>query len=272
MGLEDEGRRIGNRTLTAGEAFASGSRVTAVPAGFQEPGAVPPTSERPPSRPDTESLTAPSPSSPAVERQAPQSWQTSASRSRPAAAPQFRHGDIALVRADAGALKAESRFTQAAEVLGRIAEPARRALGRTDSEVIALRIDLADALFLAGDHRRAAPEFAALAADIAARQGPADDLALRFRMMEATCLAMLGDTALALARLRHLLDDERRFGVDDDRTLELRRQIGLLELGAGDHAAARRTLGALLADLEQRHGPGHPSTREIRDLLHDLAD
>ncbi|MFI7611329.1 hypothetical protein ACIBP6_08940 [Nonomuraea terrae] len=72
------------------------------------------------------------------------------------------------------------------------------------------------------------------AASIAARQGPADDLALRFRMMEATCLAMLGDTALALARLRHLLDDER--------TLELRRQIGLLELG--DHAAARHTLGA----------------------------
>ncbi|MDF2708195.1 MAG: protein kinase [Nonomuraea muscovyensis] len=51
-------------------------------------------------------------------------------------------------------LKAESRFTQAADVLAEVGEPAARALGHGDPDVISLRIELADVLFLGGDHRR----------------------------------------------------------------------------------------------------------------------
>jgi hypothetical protein len=182
----------------------------------------------------------------------------------------FRASDISLARKDAEALKAESRFTQAAEVLERVVRPATQTLGAMDTEVIALRIELADVLFLGGNYRRAAPEFAALAIDIARREGHADDLALRFRMMEANCLAMLGDTSLALSKLRELLADEQRWGVDEERTLELRRQIGLLELGAGDAVQAKGTFGPLLTDLERRYGTHHPSARAVREILERL--
>ncbi|GII57727.1 protein kinase [Planotetraspora thailandica] len=182
----------------------------------------------------------------------------------------FRPSDVALARKDAHALKVQSRFTQAAEVLAAFVEPAARALGTAAPDVMALRIELADVLFLAGDYRRAAPEFAALAADLTERDGPGGDLVLRFRLMEANCHAAAGETTLALTRLGRLLDDERRFGVDEDQVLDLRRQIGLLELGAGDRVRARKTLSDLLPDLERRYGPRHPSVLNVREILSGL--
>jgi hypothetical protein len=182
----------------------------------------------------------------------------------------FSRSDIALARKDAQALKAESRFTQAAEVLAGAVEPATRALGTGNADVIALRVELADVFFLAGDYRRAAPEFAALAADLTERDGPDNDLVLRFRLMEANCHAAVGEIALALQQLGLLLEDERRFGVDEDRVLELRRQIGLLELGAGDRTRANRTLMDLLPDLEHRYGPRHPTVLKVREILSSL--
>ncbi|MEV7808593.1 protein kinase [Microbispora sp. NPDC088329] len=180
-------------------------------------------------------------------------------------APRAR--DVAHLRKEAGALKAESRFRQAAELLAeavRAAEPA-------DDDALELRIELADVLFLGGDYRQAASEFRGLAADLATHRGEDDHLVLRFRLMEANCHAALGDTALALGQLRRLLADEERLGVDEDRILELRRRIGLLELGAGDRARAGRTLRDLLPDLERRYGPGHPNVSRVRELLDGLA-
>ncbi|WP_203883462.1 serine/threonine-protein kinase [Planotetraspora kaengkrachanensis] len=182
----------------------------------------------------------------------------------------FRPSDIALARKDAQVLRAESRFTQAAEVLAGTVEPAARTLGAGNADVIALRIELADVLFLAGDYRRAAPEFAGLAADLSERDGPDNDLVLRFRLMEANCHAAAGETTLALTQLGQLLEDERRFGVDEDRVLELRRQIGLLELGAGDQTHAKKTLMDLLPDLEHRYGPRHPTALKVREILGGL--
>ncbi|ETK36573.1 serine/threonine-protein kinase [Microbispora sp. ATCC PTA-5024] len=183
----------------------------------------------------------------------------------------FRRDDIERVRKDAGALKAESRFRQAAEILAGAVEAAARSLGPADDKALELRIELADVLFLGGDYRRAAPEFQRLAADLAERRSEDDHLVLRFRLMEANCHAALGDTALALTQLRRLLEDEERFGVDEDRILELRRRIGLLELGAGDRTQAGRTLRDLLPDLERRYGPRHPNVSKVRELLDDLA-
>ncbi|MEU8194920.1 hypothetical protein AB0C10_14180 [Microbispora amethystogenes] len=89
--------------------------------------------------------------------------------------------------------------------------------------------------------------------------------------MEANCHAALGDTALALEQMRLLLRDERRLRVDEDRILELRRRIGLLELGDGERVRAGRTLGDLLPDLERRYGAEHPSVGKVRELLDGLA-
>lgn len=179
-------------------------------------------------------------------------------------------GAIASARKDAEALKAESRFTQAADVLAEAVEPAVRALGPKDPGVIDLRIELADALFLGGDYRRAAPEFGRLVADLADRKGPEHDLVLRCRLMEANCHAAVGETNLALAQLSGLLDDERRFGVDEERILELRRQIGLLELGSGRRSRAKVTLSDLLRDLEGRYGFRHPTVDKVREILESL--
>ncbi|GAA3413797.1 hypothetical protein GCM10018952_31800 [Streptosporangium vulgare] len=180
--------------------------------------------------------------------------------------------DLAFARKDAAALKAESRFSQAVEVLADALERAARAFGPKNPEVIDLRIELADALFLGGDYRRAAPEFRRLAADLAEREKPGHDLVLRCRLMEANCHAAVGETNLALTQLGALLDDERRFGVDEDRILELRRQIGLLELGSGRRLRAKTTLSDLLRDLEQRYGPRHPNVDKIREILESLDD
>ncbi|MFF3444146.1 protein kinase [Streptosporangium sp. NPDC002721] len=180
--------------------------------------------------------------------------------------------DIAFARKDAAALKAESRFSQAVEVLADALERAAGVFEPKTPEVIDLRIELADALFLGGDYRRAAPEFRRLAADLAEREGPEHGLVLRCRLMEANCHAAVGETNLALTQLGVLLDDERRFGVDEDRILELRRQIGLLELGSGRRVRAKATLSDLLRDLERRYGPRHPTVDKIREILESLDD
>src|SRR5699024_9552360 len=104
-------------------------------------------------------------------------------------------------------------------------------------------LDLANVLFEGGEYRRAAPAYEALARDLARRDGPDAELVLRSRLQAATSRALIGDTAASLRTLDALLADESRvYGADDPRTLELRRQIGLLQLGAGRRAEAVTTL------------------------------
>ncbi|MFI6993701.1 hypothetical protein [Nonomuraea wenchangensis] len=54
---------------------------------------------------------------------------------------------------------------------------------------------------------------------------------------------------------------------DDPQALELRRQIGELERSAGLLDRARRTLAALLVDLERIYGAEHAATERVRELL-----
>lgn len=195
-----------------------------------------------------------------------------ASRSpeRPTQTPVSRE-ELRRARDTARSLTAEARFSQAAELLSGIAEPASAALGPEDSDVLSLRLELADVLFLGGDYRGAAPIFRDLAAGLARRSGSDDELVLRCRQQEATCHAVIGETSAALRQLRALLDDERRvFGVDDERTLDLRRQIGLLLLGSGRADEARDSLSSLLRDLVRVFGEAHPTVREVRDAVAGL--
>ncbi|WP_326641584.1 protein kinase [Streptosporangium sp. NBC_01755] len=179
------------------------------------------------------------------------------------------------------AKKAEDRPEDAAEVFARLTEfcrsvlaeviePAVQILGPASSELNGLRLELANVLFLGGDYRKAAPEFHRLATDLAAREGADHDLVLRCRLQEAVCHAKVGENSLALRQLRGLPADGYKFGVDEDRILELRREIGLLELAAGDKAVAIHTLSMLLPDLERRYGPRHPAVDQIAEILADL--
>jgi len=183
----------------------------------------------------------------------------------------FSRGRIHRARDEARSLVRESRFSEAAEVLGTVVLQASRALPDDDSELLSLRFELANVLFDGADYARGAREFAALAAALEDRNGAGDDLALQCRQQEATCLAMLGNMEEALAKLRALLADEQEwFGPDDDRVLNLRKQIGLLELGS-ERDQARTTLTALLDDLERVRGPQDATTIEVRRLIDGLT-
>jgi serine/threonine protein kinase len=193
------------------------------------------------------------------------------SQRRPREQSALGRSDLRRAQAEASRLVGSSRYGQAAEVLAAAVPPAITALGRTDEDVVRVRLELADALFEEGDYRRAAPAYEELAEDVARKQGPHADLALHCRLRGATCRALFGETSEALRQLEALVRDEAEaFGADDPRTLELRRQIGLLQLGAGQRQAAEQTLTRLLADMTRLNSATHPSTREIADLLSGL--
>ncbi|GEL18366.1 serine/threonine-protein kinase [Pseudonocardia asaccharolytica] len=191
-----------------------------------------------------------------------------AAAAQPHAPQRFSRGELERARAEADSLVRESRYSQAAEVLAAVAQPATRMLGAADPDVLSLRFQLAIIRFDGGDYRRAAPTFADLAADIAAHVGPDEELALRCRRQEATCNALIGQTSKALRQLGELLEVERgRYGADDERVLELRKQIGLLQLGSGRQEAAQQTLRGLLADVERVKGPHDAAVEAIRKLI-----
>ncbi|MGI8333676.1 serine/threonine protein kinase [Actinomadura scrupuli] len=177
-------------------------------------------------------------------------------------------GDIARARRQADRLVRESRYGQAARLLTGTADKARTVLGADHSDVIGLRMDLANVLFTGGDYAEAAVAFEALARDLARRDGPDADLVLRLRFQEASCQAVLGNGDLALERMEKLLGDERRVhGEDDSRVLELRRQIGLLLAGVGRTTEALQVLEELAADLGAGNGPEHPASYDLRNEI-----
>jgi hypothetical protein len=175
--------------------------------------------------------------------------------------------ELAKARGDARRLVRESRFGQAAEILGEAEGLSRQAFGDTDKDVLRIRYDLATALFEGGDYRRAAPVYRALVADLTTggRGGP--DLLFDCRVKAATCKAMTGGAAEAVEQLGLLLAERRSGYGDDQRTLELRKQIALLQLRSGRRQAARQTLTGLLADVRRLPGGAHPSPAEVADLI-----
>lgn len=167
---------------------------------------------------------------------------------------------------EAEKLVRQSRFRQAADALGEITRRAEATFGATDADVLRARHDLAAALFDGGDYRQAAPLYRALAPDLAGSSWA--ELRYDCRLKEATCYALIGRTPDALRHLGELLADQRvAAGDDDPRTLELRKQIGLLLLGAGRRAEAQQTLTSLLDDLRRLPDTEGPDPSEVAGLL-----
>lgn len=184
----------------------------------------------------------------------------------------FDRAELDRAREEASVLVKESRYSQAAEILAAAAEPATRVLGALDPSVISLRFELANVRFDGGDYRGAAPVYRDLARDLGARNAD-DELALRCRLQEATCNALTGETSLALQQLVQLLEHMRRlYGEHDDRVLELRKQVGLIQLGNGQETEAVTTLTTLLADYERLRGPAHTTVVQLRNLIDGLEN
>jgi eukaryotic-like serine/threonine-protein kinase len=185
--------------------------------------------------------------------------------------PAVSRNELVRSRGAARELVRQSRFSEAADLLRAVVRSGRETFGDTDTEVVQTRYQFANTLFEGGDYRGAAPVYRALTADLEAGGAASRELSFPCRAKEATCYALTGRTGEALRILTALLEDHRKaFGDADPRTLELRKQIGLLELGAGQRQAAKRTLTELLGDVRRSPGDGHPMAAEVAGLLTTL--
>ncbi|RCW45887.1 serine/threonine protein kinase [Halopolyspora algeriensis] len=180
--------------------------------------------------------------------------------------------EVEKAKTEAASYMQQSHYSRAAELLRSTVDSADHAFGSTDSDVIDLRLEWANVLFEGGEYSRAEPVYRELATDLAERDGPDAELVFRCRLYNATCQALDGNTSQALQTMDSLLADEQRvLGFDDPRTLDLRREIGRLQLGAGRNEDAETTLTALLDDLLRIHGTeDHPTVAKVRELLNDL--
>ncbi|GAA3121355.1 serine/threonine-protein kinase [Streptosporangium carneum] len=186
--------------------------------------------------------------------------------------PRLTHAaDLSAIRAQVTELVRESRYTQAVEILTEVAGPAGRLLVPENGEMLSLRLELADVLFEGGDYRLAASHYRDLADLYGQRGEDGAELAFHCRLREASCRAMGGDIRLALRQLTSLLQDQRAlYGDADSRPLELRKQIAVLQLGAGDVHEAERTLVALRGDIAMLRGFDHPQVAEIGRLIDEI--
>jgi tetratricopeptide (TPR) repeat protein len=172
-------------------------------------------------------------------------------------------------RRRAATLVDQGRFTQAAQLLDSalVQEPTA-----ADSAVVrGLRLDLASALLLGGDYRRALREYEQLLGDLQRAVPPDHELINHCRFQAGICQVEVGETTVALRGFRALLTDEqRRHGPLDPQVLELRRQVGLLTASSGDVDTAVHALGALRDDLERVLGSVHPEVHDVQRIIHHL--
>ncbi|MEV5140880.1 protein kinase [Streptomyces syringium] len=186
----------------------------------------------------------------------------------PAPAPGALREEIKEAYAHSDALLEEERFTQAAEVLGEVIEPAARALGSESRQVLALRTQRAAIRLLGGDYRTALPEFDALADAYGRVNGPTSEQARACRAQAARCRAELGQVTEALAALQGILGVVRSLDGDvSEEAVELRRDIGMLLLAQGRACEARHILEPLHEDLCVVFGPDDEMTAEIAEAL-----
>lgn len=190
------------------------------------------------------------------------------SMGQPAPVPDQLRADIKAVRAHSDALLEEERFTQAAEVLGEVIEPAALALGSESKAVLSLRSERAAIWLLGGDYRSALPEFDALADAYSRIAGPTSEHARACRAQAARCRAELGQVTDALAALQGVLNVVRAVDSDlSEEAVELRHNIGMLLLAQGRTAEARHVLEPLYQDLCTVFGPDDEMTVEIAEAL-----
>ncbi|MEU7018429.1 MULTISPECIES: protein kinase domain-containing protein [unclassified Streptomyces] len=186
----------------------------------------------------------------------------------PLPVPDELRADIKEAYAHSDALLEEERFAQAAEVLSEVIEPAARALGTENRQVLELRTQRAAIRLLGGDYRAALPEFTALADAYGRIAGPTSERARACRAQAARCRAELGQVTEALSALESVLAVVRSVDSDvSEEAIELRRDIGMLLLAQGRAADALVVLEPLHDDLNVVYGPADELTGEVAEAL-----
>ncbi|KAA9380123.1 serine/threonine protein kinase [Microbispora cellulosiformans] len=179
--------------------------------------------------------------------------------------------ELKAIRNQATSLAVESRYTRAVEILTEAVGPAERLLGAESADVLSLRLELADLLFEGGDYRRAACEYRHLGEIYRRLEGTGGAPLYHCRLREANCRAMGGETGVALKQLTALFEEQRGLHRDtDSQQVELRKQIGLLQLSAGDSEAAEQTLTALRSDIASVHGSHNPKLSEVSRVIDQI--
>lgn len=177
--------------------------------------------------------------------------------------PPLAQADIDAVYDHAAELAEAGRGTQAAEALAEILPRVADA-----DQARELRGVRGAALFLAGDFRRALPEFDGLATAYARLSGAQDERALECRRQAAYCRMELGDLTEALAEMRGVLLGYRDRGQErDPEILELRRTIARLQIATGRSGQAADALPALYSDIREVLGPNDPLAAEVGEML-----
>lgn len=178
--------------------------------------------------------------------------------------------EIKAAEAHAAKLAEDGRFIQAAELIESVIPSAKQAFGRDGERVLQLRSKRAAILFLAGDYRRALPEFDTLATAYGRSSGPTSAQALQCLRQAAHCRAGLGFTTDALNQFEQVLHHVRnRDGDASPLALELRHDVAVL-VAERDAPAAITQFGELYSDLLLVYGPDHDETQEVADILQRL--
>ncbi|MFF0365778.1 protein kinase [Micromonospora sp. NPDC005087] len=111
--------------------------------------------------------------------------------------PQRSPQNLVEVRAQARELAESERFVQAAEMLERALHVVPQGGERLTTEIVALRVDLANLLMLAGDFRQARHAFEALARDLD-QPGGEQDLVEECRHQAIACQLEMGEATDAI--------------------------------------------------------------------------
>ncbi|MFF5199443.1 protein kinase [Micromonospora parva] len=114
--------------------------------------------------------------------------------------PQRSPQNLVELRAQARELAENERFVQAAEMLERALRRVPQGGERLAAEIVALRVDLANLLMLAGDFRQAHHAFAALARDLD-QSDEELDLVEECRQQALACKLEMGESTDATGRL-----------------------------------------------------------------------
>ncbi len=182
--------------------------------------------------------------------------------------PEQLREDIKAAYAHSAALLEEERFSQAAEVLAEAIEPAARALGGENRQVLRLRQRRALVQLLGGDYRAALPEFDLLADAFARTAGQTSENARACRAQAARCRAELGRVTEALAELNDVLALVRTVDGDvSEEAVELRENIGRLLLAQGRSVEALDIFEPLHQDMLMVFGPEDELSVEVAELL-----
>ncbi|WP_405086349.1 hypothetical protein [Microbispora sp. NBC_01389] len=137
--------------------------------------------------------------------------------------------------------------------------------------LLALRMDLANARFVARDYAAALSDFDEVLPTLAEVLGARHPAVLDCRYNQALSNAALSQNEVALRQMTSLLADvQAARGESDLLALLLRREIAALLIKLGERRQAGVFLRGLLPEMDAILGRDHPETQQARILLENL--